>query len=79
MDNKKDIVKEEELENVSGGAAAGMSAGMSAGASASAFNFVEPTKPYSAPNSEVLANNNVWQIPVNPEVPGSPNSPIINK
>ena len=64
MENKKNVVKEDELENVAGGAIAGLQS-------------MEPSNPYA--NGGVVGvpvNNSNIQIPVNPINPVSPVNPV---
>ena len=68
MENKKNIVKEEELEKVNGGALAGL-------------QFTEPTSPYANTTAtETLATETVSGVIANVptiQIPGTPTNPII--
>ena len=68
MENKKNIVKEEELEKVNGGALAGL-------------QFAEPTSPYANTTAtETLATETVSGVIANVptiQIPGTPTNPIL--
>ena len=68
MENKKNVVKEEELEKVNGGALAGL-------------QFVEPTSPYAnTATTETLVNDTVSGVIANVptiQIPGTPTNPIL--
>ena len=68
MENKKNIVKEEELEKVNGGALAGL-------------QFAEPTSPYANTTAtETLATETVSGVIANVptiQVPGTPTNPSL--
>ena len=68
MENKKNIVKEEELEKVNCGALAGL-------------QFAEPTSPYANTTAnETLAAETVSGVIANVptiQIPGTPTNPII--
>ena len=53
MENNKNVVKEEELEKVTGGALAGLSITPAA----SQIKFTEPVSPYANNTPEILANS----------------------
>ena len=70
MENKKNIVKEEELEKVNGGALAGL-------------QFAEPTSPYANTTAtetlaaETVSVSGAIAITSTVQVPGTPTNPIL--
>ena len=63
MENKKNIVKEEELEKVNGGALAGL-------------QFAEPTSPYANTTATETVSGVIANVPTI-QVPGTPTNPIL--
>ena len=62
MENKKNVVKEEELETVTGGALAGL-------AVTSGISFTAPVSPYANSNPEVVANSTIVKDTNGIEIP----------
>ena len=68
MENKKNVIKEEELEKVTGGAAAFSAL---AGNTTTGIKFEEPTSPFTTVNNDVLAKNSELQTLITlPDQPG---------
>ena len=68
MENKKNVIKEEDLEKVTGGAIAGL-------------QFIEPPTLHANNNIETVPVSNTIQIPVNPVTPVNPTistTPVVN-
>ena len=69
MENKKNVVKEEELETVTGGALAGL-------AVTSGISFTAPVSPYANSNPEVVANAPIVKDANGIEVPVFNGTPL---